>query len=91
MLNVTEQAKDELKRLLTAKVDWPGARLRLMDRGGGRLGLSIDIEAPGDIVMEHDGVKLLLVESGLASRLDDVTLDIERGDGRAELVICQGS
>jgi Fe-S cluster assembly iron-binding protein IscA len=91
MLNVTEQAKDEMKRLLTAKVDWPGARLRLMDRGDGRLGLGIDIESPGDIVLEHDGVSLLLVESGLASRLDDVTLDVENGEGRAELVISQGS
>jgi Fe-S cluster assembly iron-binding protein IscA len=90
MLNVTEQARDELKKLLNDKVDWPGARLRLMDRGQGRLGLGVDIESPGDIVLEHDGVRLLLVDSGLASRLEDVTLDVERGDGRAELVISQG-
>jgi Fe-S cluster assembly iron-binding protein IscA len=87
MLIVTEQAKDELKRLLAAKVDWPGARLRLMDRGGGILGLGIDIESPGDIVLEHRGVKLLLVEAGLASKLDDVTLDIDSAAGEAELVI----
>jgi Fe-S cluster assembly iron-binding protein IscA len=87
MLTVTEQAKDELKKLLAAKVDWPGARLRLVDRGGGRLGLGIDIESPGDIVLEHKGVKLLLVEAGLASKLDDVTLDVDGAADGAELVI----
>jgi Fe-S cluster assembly iron-binding protein IscA len=87
MLTVTEQAKDELRKLLAAKVDWPGARLRLVDRGGGRLGLGIDIESPGDIVLEHKGVKLLLVEAGLASKLDDMTLDVDGAAGGAELVI----
>ena len=87
MLIVTEQAKDELKKLLAAKVDWPGARLRLMDRGGGRLGLGIDIETPGDIILEHEGDRLLLVEAGLASRLDGVTLDVDSSSSRAELVI----
>jgi Fe-S cluster assembly iron-binding protein IscA len=87
MLIVTEQAKDELKKLLTAKVDWPGARLRLMDRGEGRLGLGVDIESPGDIILEHEGVRLLLVEAGLASKLDGVTLDVDRGADGAELVV----
>jgi Fe-S cluster assembly iron-binding protein IscA len=87
MLIVTEQAKDELKRLLAAKVDWPGARLRLVDRGGGKLGLGVDIESPGDIVLEHQGIKLLLVEAGLASKLDDVTLDVDSAPDGAELVI----
>jgi Fe-S cluster assembly iron-binding protein IscA len=89
MIFVTEQAKGELKKLLAAKVDWPGARLRLMDRGEGKLGLGVDIESPGDIVLEHEGVRLLLVEAGLASKLDDVILDVESGTCGAELVISQ--
>jgi Fe-S cluster assembly iron-binding protein IscA len=91
MLTVTEQAKDELRKLLATKVDWPGARLRLMDRGEGRLGLGVDIETPGDIVLEHEGIRLLLIEAGLASRLDDVVLDIDSGAGGAELVISRNS
>jgi Fe-S cluster assembly iron-binding protein IscA len=91
MLIITEQAKDELKKLLAAKVDWPGARLRLVDRGEGRLGLGIDIESPGDIVLEHEGVRLLLVEAGLASKLDGVTLDVDSDAGRSELVISECS
>ena len=38
MVNVTERAKQELKKLLARKVDWPEARLRLMDRGKGIIG-----------------------------------------------------
>ena len=53
MINVTERAKRELKRLLSQKVDWPEARLRLMDRGQGILGLGIDIELPGDQIVEY--------------------------------------
>ncbi len=87
MLIVTEQAKDELKKLLTTKVDWPGARLRLIDRGEGKLGLGIDIELPGDIILEHEGARLLLVEAGLASKLDGVTLDVDTETGGVELVV----
>ena len=87
MLIVTEQAKDELKKMLAAKVDWPGARLRLIDRGEGKLGLGIDIELPGDIILEHEGARLLLVEAGLASKLDGVTLDVDSETGGVELVV----
>jgi len=30
MINVTERAKQELKKLLSLKVDWPQARLRIV-------------------------------------------------------------
>ena len=91
MIDVTESAKKELKRLLTSSVDWPGARLRLVDRGRGRLGLGIDIEAPDDQVVEYEGTKLLIVESGLASNLKRVTLDIDDTPDGVELVICEKS
>ena len=48
MIYVTEKAKQELKSLLDKKVNWPGARLRLLDKGQGKLGLGIDIERPDD-------------------------------------------
>lgn len=91
MIDVTESAKKELKRLLTSSVDWPGARLRLVDRGQGRLGLGIDIEAPDDQVVEYEGTKLLIVESGLASNLKCVTLDVDDTPEGVELVICEKS
>ena len=91
MINVTEQAKQELKRLLTSSVDWPEARLRLMNRGQGRLGLGIDIEAPDDQVLEYEGTKLLIVEPELAFNLNRVTLDVDDTPDGVELVICEES
>jgi Fe-S cluster assembly iron-binding protein IscA len=88
MIQVTERAKQELRNLLTAKVDWPGARLRLMDRGQGRLGLGIDIESPDDQVVDYDGATLLVVEPGLATNLKGVTLDVDDNPEGPELVIC---
>lgn len=89
MLQVTENAKAELKRLLDTNVDWPGARLRLLERDQGTLGLGIDIEAGNDEVVEYQGLKLLLVETDLASRLDRILLDIDATPDGAVLVICE--
>ena len=91
MISVTERAKQELKRLLTTSVNWPGARLRLMDRGQGNLGLGIDIETPDDQVVEYEGEKLLIVESSLAASLKRVTLDVNDTPKGPELVICENS
>lgn len=87
MINVTEQAKQALKRILTAHVDLPEGRLRLMDRGQGKLGLGVDIEMPGDELVKYDGSTVLVVERGLATNLKGVTLDVEDGVKGSELVI----
>jgi Fe-S cluster assembly iron-binding protein IscA len=87
MIQITEQAKQELKRLYDTKVDWSGAFLRLMDRGQGKLGLGIDIEAQGDQAMEYEGTKVLIVEPELASKLEKVTLDIDATPTGPELII----
>lgn len=89
MIDVTEQAKVELKKLLTSSVDWPGARLRLMDRGQGRLGLGIDIESENDQVVEYEGAVLLIVEDELASKLERLTIDVDTKAEGVELVICE--
>jgi len=87
MVKVTERAKQELKRILAQKVDWPYARLRLMDRGEGILGLGIDIEFPGDEIVEYQGVTVLNVEPELASSINGVTIDVDDTPNGAELVI----
>ncbi len=91
MVNVTERAKQELKKLLSQKVDWPDARLRLMDRGQGIIGLGIDIEAPGDQVLEYDGTRVLICEPVFASSLKGITVDVDDTPEGAELVICEKS
>ena len=90
MIGVTESARQELKRILSAKVDMPQARLRLTARGQGQLGLGIDIEMPGDEVVEHEGSKVLIVEHRLATSLEGVTLDVEDTPQGLQLVISGG-
>ena len=87
MINITKRAKQELRKILSEKVDWPGACLRLMDRSQGRLGLGIDIKAPGDHIVEYQGVKVLIVDPELAKNIQGVTLDVDNTPSGAELVI----
>ena len=87
MINITERAKKALKKILAANVDLSQGRLRLMDRGQGKLGLGIDIEMPGDELVKHDGLTILVIERGLAANLKRVTLDVEDGGNGSKLVI----
>jgi len=87
MIDVTKRARQELRRILSEKVDMPQARLRLIAKRQGNLGLGIDIEAQGDQVVEYEGSKVLIIEPGLATSLKGVTLDIEDTPEGPELVI----
>ena len=89
MINVTERAKEELKKLLDTNVDWPGARLRLLERNSGSLGLGVDIDSKDDEFVEYEGQKLLIIDNSLASKLDCITLDVDDTPEGIELVICE--
>ena len=65
--------------------------MRLAAVEEGQLGLSIDVEMPGDQVVEHDGCKVLLVEDGLATALDGIVLDVEDAPEGARLAIVSAS
>jgi Fe-S cluster assembly iron-binding protein IscA len=87
MITITEQAKKLLRKLLRAKADLPEARLRLIDRGRGKLGLGIDIETPEDHLVKYEDETILVIERGLVANLEGVTLDVENGIEGPELVI----
>ena len=87
MISVTERAKRELRRLLSENVDWPEARLRLLDRGEGILGIGIDIEMPGDYIVECEDKRVLVIEPELAANLNKITLDVDETPDGTELVI----
>lgn len=87
MLNVTEYARQELKKILSDKVDNPQAGLRLTASGSGQFGLGIDVEMPGDQVVVHEGSKVLLVEGELATQLEGHTLDFQDTDEGPALVL----
>ena len=91
MLVITESARQELRKILSSSVDNSYAHLRLMDRGKGRLGLGIDIEAPGDQIIEHQGNKIMLIEPELANNLKGITLDVDNTPQGAELVLSEKS
>lgn len=90
MLAVTECAKEELKRMLSAKVDNPQAGLRLTPSSPNKFALSIDIEMAGDQVVMHEGSKVLLIEKGLAASLTGLTLDLEDTPEGPEFVVLKG-
>jgi hypothetical protein len=78
MLAVTDLAKQELKKMLFAKVDHPLAGIRLVRDGQpDNFGLTIDIEIPGDEVVKYDGSKILIVDRELSEDLNGNILDVE--------------
>ena len=87
MLTVTEGAKQLLKGILTAHSDDPEMGVRLTSDPQGQLGLVLDKEQPDDQVVEHQGVKALLVASELAPALEEVTLDVQDTDDGPKLVV----
>jgi Fe-S cluster assembly iron-binding protein IscA len=88
MFNITDRAKRELKKLLETSVEMPQARLRLCDRGGGELGLGIDIEEKDDSVIQYEGSRILVISSRLIPRLNGITLDIDETPCGPQLVLC---
>jgi Fe-S cluster assembly iron-binding protein IscA len=76
MIGVTDNAKKELKRIITENAE-ENMVLRLTASHEGQLGLTMDVEQPGDQTIEHEGSKVLLVEENLASHLGSISLDTE--------------
>ena len=87
MIGITERAKRELRKLLLNKSDMPQARLRLISSGQGELGIGLDIEYPGDEIIEYQGSRLLVIEQALASSLGRITLDVDDTPQGPQLVI----
>ena len=77
MIEVSERAKQELKKILVANTSEPDTCLRLAVNEQGELGLAIDMEKEGDRSVEHEGLKLLLAEEELADTLQGMAIDIE--------------
>jgi len=88
MLRVTDSAKQHLKATLLAHTEAPETGLRLCLEPSGRLSLVLDKEGYGDQVVEHEGSKVLLVESGrLFWLLEEATLDAQDTPDGPKLVI----
>ena len=75
MVQITERASAELRRLLTDNSARPqqGVRLRLNEAGG--LAMTIDVPHPGDSIIRRDHLPVLIVDGRLAARLAMRVLD----------------
>ena len=87
MLTVTESAKQILKETLTTNSDDPKTALRLSIKPPDEFGLVLGTEADGDQVVEHEGMKVLLLESELAEIVEGFTLDVQDTNGGSKLVM----
>jgi Fe-S cluster assembly iron-binding protein IscA len=83
MVQMTDRASRELRRLLTEHFARPqqGVRLRL-DRGG-ELRMTIDVPHAGDSVIRRDNVPVLIVEARLSLTLAQRVLDFPADAGAA--------
>src|SRR5215831_20383382 len=75
MVQITERASAELRRLLIEHFARPqqGVRLRLDDAGD--LAMTIDVPHSGDSVIRRDNLPVLIVDGRLAQRLAQRVLD----------------
>jgi Fe-S cluster assembly iron-binding protein IscA len=80
VIEITDAAKTELKRILNENSQDPAAVLRLTSTPDGSLGLMLDSAAEGDNVIEHDGIKVLVIEEELAGMMSGVSMDVEDTD-----------
>ena len=81
MVQITERASTELRRLLNDNFARPqqGVRLRLNDAGG--LAMTIDVPHSGDSIIRRDNLPVLIVDGRLAMRLAQRVLDFPAATG----------
>jgi hypothetical protein len=81
MVQITERASSELRRLLTDHFARPhqGVRLRLNEAGG--LAMTIDVPHAGDSIIRRDNLPVLIVDPRLTVRLAERILDFPAGSG----------
>ena len=80
MIEITDAAKAELKRILSENSQDSSELLRLTAGPEGSLGLIIDKATEGDNIFEHEGIRVLAIEAELAGMMHGVSMDVEDTD-----------
>lgn len=88
MINITEEAKARLYSLLGRR-GGSEVSLRLVVTPMRRIGLVLDKQSSKDEVIEHNGIRVLLIGEEVMSYLSGVTLDTKREDGNCTLVMAR--
>ena len=90
MLTVTEVAKQHLKETLLAFTDNREMGLRFIVTESGSFGLALDKEREGDQIVEHEGLKVLLIGLETVATVEGTTIDVRDADEGLQLVISRG-
>jgi Fe-S cluster assembly iron-binding protein IscA len=80
VITITERAKEELREVLIAAEAEPYEGLRLLPTSEGVFGLMLDTEMSGDLVIEYEGYKVLLIGLEYFKFLNGKTLDCSDTD-----------
>jgi hypothetical protein len=75
MVQITERASAELRRLLTENSARPQQGVRLRRNQAGDLAMTIDVPHLGDSIIRRDDVPVLIVDGRLAAWLVQRVLD----------------
>src|SRR5207237_398414 len=75
MVQITERASAELRRLLTDHLARPQQGVWLRLNHAGDLAMTIDVPHTGDSVIRRDNLPVLIVDGRLAARLAQRVLD----------------
>ena len=86
MLTMTEQAGEYLTKLLDEAQAPEDKCIRLAAKGD-HLVLQFASEEDSDATYMHGGRTVLVVEEGIAEKLDGQKVDIEKKDGKHHLVL----
>ncbi|MBN1375785.1 MAG: hypothetical protein JXA01_06495 [Dehalococcoidia bacterium] len=89
MINITDDAKKELKKMLSENAPDPSVLLRLAANEQGQLGLVMDKQMEGDSVLEYEGTKLMVIEDQLAVHLEGISLEVENTPEGPSLMLTQ--
>ena len=87
MITVTECAKEELKTMLIAAEAEPEQGLRLLPTSDGVCELMLDTEQSGDLMVECEGYKVLLIGIEYFNILNGKTVDCCKTEDRAILFV----
>jgi len=87
MVNVSERAKGQLKKLLETRRDDPSVGLRLGTTASGRFSVVPDRERGDDEVVEYRGSVVLLVGQDIAQMMGGTTIDYDERGPQPRLVI----
>ncbi len=82
MVQITERASSELRRLLTDNFARPQQGVRLRLNQAGNLAMTSDVPHSGDSIIRRDNVPVLIVDARLATRLAQRVLDFPAASGR---------